>query len=205
MLPASHASPRFRAYRKRIVTPRRLLTLFLVLVLVGLGWYFGLGPGRPVLEKALAGLIDLTWQINKPTSTPTSSITPTPLPATVTSTPTRTRKPTATTVPTMPTLTFTPAFTETPESTCRDFSTVTLEDVGQELCVQGRVINVIENEGNTLIIFGVEPGAFYLITYSVPWQEGTIGTCYQVTGEVMRLLSSPVIVFGYQNLPVECP
>ena len=205
MLPASQASPRFKAYRKRIITPRRMLNLLLVLVLLGAGWYFGMGPGRPGLEKVLATLIDLAAQSSKPTETPTPSMTPLPPPASETPTPTTTRKPTATTAPVTPTPTPTPVYTNTPESTCRDFSTVTLEDVGQDLCVQGTVINVVENEGNTLIVFSVDAGTFYLITYDVAWPDGTIGTCYQVTGEVMRLLSSPVIVFGYQNLPVECP
>ena len=205
MLPASQASPRFKAYRKRIITPRRMLNLLLVLVLLGAGWYFGMGPGRQGLEKVLATLIDLALQSSQPTLTPIPSMTPLPLPASETPTPTATRKPTATTAPVTPTLTPTPALTDTPESTCRDFSTVTLDDVGLELCVQGSILNVIENEGNTLIVFSNEAGAFYLITYDVAWPDGSLGSCYQVTGEVMRLLSSPVIVFGYQNLPVECP
>lgn len=71
--------------------------------------------------------------------------------------------------------------------------------------MQGVVIRVVENVGNTLVVFSDEAGAFYLVTYDVDWPDGTEGTCYQITGEVDRLLSSPVIVFGYNNLPVECP
>jgi len=205
MLPASHASPRFKAYRKRIITPRRILNLLLVLILAGAGWYFGVGPGRPGLEKVLVTLIDLARNTSAPTSTPLPSDTAMPLLATGTPTPTATLRPTASATPVVPANTPVAAFTDTPESTCRDFDTVTLDDLGLELCVQGSILNVIEKEGNTLIVFSDEAGAFYLVTYDVLWSEGTIGTCYQVTGFIQRLLNSPVIVFGYQNLPTECP
>ncbi len=204
MLPASQASPRFKAYRQRF-TLRRGLTLLVVLALAGLGWYFGIGPGRPGLEKGLVSLVRLARQIGMPTATPLPTDTPIPPLPSTTSTLTATLRPTASATPALPTETPTVAPTETPESTCRDFSTVTLEDVGQEMCVQGTVIEVIQNSANTLIIFGVEAGAMYLVTYDVAWPDGTEGTCYQVTGEIQRLLSSPVIVFGYNNLPMECP
>jgi len=205
MLPASQASPRFKAYRKPVITSRRMLTLLFILLLAGLGWYFGIGPGRPGLERMLATLIELARQASIPTATPMPSGTPTLPPATEPPTPSATPRPTASVTPKIPTITPTVAITDTSVSTCRDFSTITLEDVGLELCVQGEVINVVENDANTLIVFSNEAGALYLVTYDVTWPEGTIGTCYQVTGEIQRLLSSPVIVFGYQNLPKECP
>ena len=205
MLPASHASARFKAYRKPIITTRRMLTLLLIFLLAGLGWYFGIGPGRSGLEKVLTTLIELARQASLPTPTPLPSDTPTLPAAPNTPTPSATPRPTASLTPIIPTSTPTLSFTDTPVSTCRDFSTVTLEDVGLELCVQGTVINVVEKEDNTLIVFSNEAGALYLVTYDVAWPDGTIGVCYQVTGEIQRLLSSPVIVFGYQNLPTECP
>jgi hypothetical protein len=205
MLPASHASPRFKAYPRRQITTRRVVTLFVVLALAGLGWYFGIGPGRPGLERGLVSLVQLARQVAMPTSTPLPTDTPIPPLPSTTSTPTATLRPTTSTTPVLPTETPTVAPTETPESTCRDFSTVTLEDVGQEMCVQGTVIEVIENISDTLIIFSYEAGSLYLVTYDVAWPDATEGTCYQATGEIQRLLSSPVIVFGYNNLPTECP
>jgi len=204
ILPASHASPRFKAYRPRF-TLRKGMTTLLVLALVGLGWYFGIGPGRPGLERGLAKLIHVARILNMPTSTPNPTETPSPLLPSMTPTVTVTLIPAASATRSIPTHTPTTAPSQTPASTCRDFSTVTLEDVGLEMCVQGMVLNVVENPGNTLIVFSNEAGAFYLVTYDVIWPDGTIGTCYQVTGEVQRLLGNPVIVFGYNNLPEECP
>jgi hypothetical protein len=204
MLPASHASPRFKAYRPRF-TLRKGLTILLVLVMIGLGWYFGIGPGRPGLEKGLTTLIRVARQMTMPTATPMPTETPVPWLPSLTPTSTVTRRPIASATPAIPTSTPTVAPSETPESTCRDFSTVTLEDVGLEMCVQGTVINVVENNNSTLIVFSNEVGAFYLVTYDVIWPDGSEGICYQVTGEIQRLLSNPVIVFGYNNLPEECP
>lgn len=205
VLPARQASPRFKAYRKRIITPRRIITLLVLLGLAGLGWYFGLGPGRPTLEKGLVNLVRLVRLASLPTSTPTPTDIPILPTASETPHPTATLQPTASATPALPIETPTAIPTDTPESTCRDFSTVSLEDIGQELCVQGTVVEVIENTGNTLIIFSYEARTLYWVTYDVSWPKGTEGTCYQVTGEIERLLSSPVVVFGYNNLPTECP
>ena len=206
MLPASQASPRFRAYRRRVFTTGRVGAILILLGLAGLGWYFGIGPGRPDLEKRLVALVELARSYAMPTATPLPTDTPVPALPSVTPTPTATMtRPTAsitlTQLPGTPTI----APTEPEESTCQDFTTLTLDNVGEELCVQGTVIEVIENVSDTLILFGYNPGSFYLVTYDVDWPDGTVGTCYQVTGEIQRLLSSPVIVFGYNNLPSECP
>lgn len=204
ILQASQAAPRFKAYRPRF-TLRMGLTILLVLALAGLGWYFGIGPGRPGLERGLAKLIYVARVMTMPTSTPGATETPAPMLPSLTPTSTLTLRPTASATRVMPTNTPTVAPSETPVYACVDFSTITLENVGLEMCVQGTVLNVVENPGNTLIVFSNEAGAFYLVTYDVAWPDGTIGNCYQVTGEIQRLLSSPVIVFGYNNLPEECP
>ena len=202
MLPRRHASPHFRAYPRPIFTRRRVITFFILLICGAAIWYFGFGPGKPGLEKALVALVKLA-------ATPTATLTPTPtaLPPTATETPrpTATRRPPASATPTQSAPPATALPTETQESDCRDYSTVTLEDVGQEMCVQGTVIRVIENQDNTLIVFSDQPGALYLVTYDVDWPEGTIGTCYQVSGEIEYLLNNPVVIFGYSDMPTECP
>jgi hypothetical protein len=202
MLPASHATPHMPAYPRQFITAGRFGAILMLIGLLGLGWFFGLGPGRPLLEDALVSLA------NRP-PTPTSTQVPSETPKQPTATPpapaTATLRPSAssTATPIPETATETP--TETPASTCRDYFAVTVADVGQELCVQGIILRVLKFETNTLILFSDEPGAFYLVTYDVPWSESTIGTCYQVTGEIQQLLSSPIIIFGYTNLPVVCP
>lgn len=206
MLPASQASPRFRAYRQRFFTAGRVGAFLILIGLAGLGWYFGIGPGRPGLERQLVALVNLARSYTVPTATPLPTDSPIPSLPSSTPTPTKTPLTMASATPTLPAITPTITTpTETAESSCLDFSTLTLGNVGEEVCVQGTVIEVIETVGNTLILFGYNPGSFYLVTYDVDWPDGTIGTCYQVTGEVQRLLSSPVIVFGYNNLPMECP
>jgi hypothetical protein len=208
MLPASQASRRFKAYRPRIKAGQ-VWTFIVVLALAGLGWFFGLGPGRSLLEQGLANLANLYREVTAPTATLLPTDTSLPPTATQTRQPTATWKPSWT-----PTSSFvietmvdapTVSPTDTPVSFCRDFSTITLADLGQVLCVQGTVIRVIENVGNTLVVFSDEPGMLYLVTYDVDWPDGTIGACYQATGEIQRLLNSPVIVFSYNNLPQECP
>ena len=213
MLPASQASPRFRAYRRRFFTAGRFGAFLILVGLAGLGWYFGIGPGRPGLEKKLVALVGLARSYTQPTATllptdapmqpiPSATFTPTA----VTIRPIASNTPTqAPFTPVQPSITVTVTPTATVESTCLDFSTITLDQIGEEVCVQGTVIEVIENLSDTLILFSYNQGSFYLVTYDVDWPEGTIGTCYQVTGEIQRLLSSPVIVFGYNNLPTECP
>ena len=206
MLPASQASPRFRAYRRRFFTTGRVGAFLILLGLAGLGWYFGIGPGRPGLEKRLVALVDLARSYAMPTTTPLPTDTPVPPLPSATPTPTATlMRPTASITPTQPPVTPTITPTKTMESTCQDFSTLTLDNVGEKVCVQGTVLEVIENVSDTLILFSYNPGSFYLVTYDVDWPDGTIGACYQVTGEIQRLLSSPVIVFRYNNLPMECP
>lgn len=204
ILPASQASARFKAYRPRI-TSGRLLTFFLVVALVGVGWFFGIGPGRPGLEKGLTNLIRVVRLATMPTPTATLTATAVPSTATVTPIPTATWQPVPSWTPTSPVASATSVPSETPTSACRDFSTITLDDVGNEWCVQGTVIQVIRNPGNTLIIFSVERDTMYWVTYDVIWPEGTEGMCYQMSGEIEELLNNPVLVFGYNNLPTECP
>jgi hypothetical protein len=88
---------------------------------------------------------------------------------------------------------------------CVNALTITLADIGQTLCVQGIILNLVQQSNASLIAFSAEPGAFYLITYDLVWNKGEEGDCIQITGKIQQLANSPVLVFGYQNLPEFCP
>ena len=82
---------------------------------------------------------------------------------------------------------------------------MTLDDVGQTLCVQGIVTELIKNTGNFMVVFSYQAGAFYWVTYDMEWPEALIGNCYQTTGEIYKINQNPVLVFDHRNFPEECP
>jgi hypothetical protein len=88
---------------------------------------------------------------------------------------------------------------------CRDVLSITLDDVGQTLCVQGTVTELISNPNNFMVVFSFQPGAFYWVTYDMVWSKAEVNKCYQVTGEILKINKNPVLVFDYRNIPEECP
>lgn len=166
-----------------------------------------MGPGRSMLERRLVSL-------KRAAPTYTQQVKVTPIPNTKTPdrpTHTITKNPT-----TRPTNTATieavvmstqiPAsVTPTSDSGCRDVLTVTLADVGQTLCVQGTIIETIANPTNFMVIFSTEKGSFYWVTYDLVWFQAELDTCYRTTGTIDQIANSPVLLFGYYNLPEECP
>jgi hypothetical protein len=112
----------------------------------------------------------------------------------------------ATSAQQIPSLTRVPdTSTPTSVSSCRDALTITLADVGQALCVQGTVIETITNPTNFMVIFSAEKGSFYWLSYDLVWSQAELDTCYQTTGTIDQIANSPVLVFGYNNLPKPCP
>jgi hypothetical protein len=160
-----------------------------------------------MLERSLS-----TLKSTVPTSTqqimPTAvSITETPEKPTSTSTRIPTSRPTNTqiveliTSPTQIPATVTP----TSDSGCRDALTITLADVGQTLCVQGTIIETLTRPTNFMVIFSTDKGSFYWVTYDLVWSQAELDTCYRTTGTIDQIANSPVLVFGYSNLPELCP
>ncbi len=187
--------------------------ILLGFVIVGLMLITIYGPGRPFLENSLIGLAK-----RAPTLTPTASPTAlpptsTPVPPTATPSPPPTASPTSTHLvviaasptkkPPTPTVvppTLTPTVPE-----CREVSSITLDDVGKTLCVQGTVVELIKNPTDMLVVFSVQRGAFYWISYDLTWTQAQVGKCYRIRGTIARILNNPVLAFDYRNIPEVCP
>jgi hypothetical protein len=204
MLPASSISPAEKAVFQR-VNLKLIVGILFGLVILAIILYFAVGGGRPILENSLASLVQVTATPTKqatstrllPSNTPFPSKTPTP-----SQTPRPTNTPTQKHIasPTAEVITSTPT-----AIACRDVLSITLDDVGQTLCVQGTVTELINNPDNFMVIFSYQPGAFYWVTYEMVWTKAEVGKCYQTTGEILRIFNSPVLVFDFRNIPEECP
>jgi hypothetical protein len=205
MVPASDIAPAEKDVFQRI-NLKLLVGILFGAIILAMILYFAVGGGRPILESGLASLVQVT-------ATPTKTVTPTRMPPTDTPLPTRTPVPSQTPRPTStPTIKVVTSPTQeaviiTPTSTpgCRDVLSITLDDVGQTLCVQGTVTELISNPNNFMVVFSYQPGAFYWVTYEVVWSKAEVGKCYHTTGEVLKINKSPVLVFDFRNIPEECP
>jgi len=193
------------------VNPKLLVGIFIGLLIIALIMYMLIGPGRSILEKKL-----LSLRRNEPTYTQqinvtAISVTNTPIMPNSTPTKTPTIRPTNTAIaevitsPSQIPLTATATLARTSESSCRETLSITVADVGQTLCVQGTIIETITNPTNFMVIFSTEKGSFYWLTYDLVWSQAELDTCYQTTGKIDQIANSPVLIFGYSNLPEICP
>ncbi len=181
-----------------------LITLFIL----ALGWFLLAGPGRPMLENGLAALVQRE-------ATPTMEAMPSPMPVTSTpvmptntALPSPTLRPSSTPTPRQSVASSTPSepmALPTDVSACRDALSITLADVGQTMCVKGVIIETVERPNAFMVIFNTQPGSFYWVSYDMVWSQAKIDTCYQVTGKVEQLASSPILIFNYDNIPEVCP
>lgn len=132
-----------------------------------------------------------------PTSTKTMAVlfTETPVPPTPTSRPTATRTPTE-----LPTSTPTP----TEEPACLSALDVTLDHLGESLCVEGTVTRSYYQEPAYYLIFGNAPGAFYMFSYDKRFDSINPGDCVSITGEIRRLKNNPVLVIGITDTLEAC-
>lgn len=208
MLPSSEVAPDLRKFRFAGFNPRKLLAVLGMIILLGMGWFFYAGPGRPVLESLLFGLVkeSQTNSVMTPTLANETEIVVVPTKTVqVVSTSTRTPlpQPSATAIASLDTPTVEPS--STTASDCVDVLTVTLEDLGKTLCVRGIIENFEARPSGFLIAFSNEPGSMYWVSYDLVWEPAKKGLCVELTGEVMQIADSPVIVFGYANLPQICP
>ena len=207
MLPSSEIAPDLRKFRLSGFRPIRILALLGLLILVGVGWFFYVGPGRSILEQLLSGIAQESQA--KKSVTPTMvKLTEAVLLPTYTvqtnSTSTRTLIPspssTTTVIPDTPTI----EVSLTSTSVCLDVLTITLEDLGKTICVRGVIENYETRPSGFIIAFSNQPGSMYWVSYDLVWEIAKEGLCVEVTGEVMQIANSPVIVFGYTNLPQLC-
>ena len=204
MLPSSDIRPDLRKFRSFRPSPLTIRALLLLLLIIFLGWFLYFGPARPLLDNTLSGLMsrlqpDTTIQ---PTHSIVSPVTQTATDVASTATPTIrvSSSPTATGVKNTPTS----RPSETAKNECVDVLTVTLNDVGKTLCVRGMILNFENRPSGFLIAFSAQRGSMYWVSYDLVWEPAKEGLCVETMGEVMQIANSPVLVFGYKNLPQIC-
>jgi hypothetical protein len=71
--------------------------------------------------------------------------------------------------------------------------------------MQGIILNTVDNPNGYLIAFGNQPHDFYLVSYDLVWTGGEAGDCIQVIGKIDQIGNSPIMLFGWNNLPQVCP
>lgn len=83
----------------------------------------------------------------------------------------------------------------TPDSSCRLWSEVTLEHVGQTLCVYGVILRRYSTDDLPyVVIFSEEPGTFIFIDRTTGYTQFRPGMCVQATGTVeSRARTRPAI------------
>ena len=198
---------------------RAAVVIVILLVVLTLAWAFGIGPLSPYVHQMIAQLNERAMQpLKTETTAPTQAVDDTSSPsqsepalslpidnptATMTFTPTFTA--TAEASPT-PTDTETP----TPEPTatssvagCVPASSITLADVGRELCVTANVFKAEIFE----TYFSVRTGEdFYYVSYAKGWYkdygvtwEFKKGDCVYAEGLIEKIGSYPLMQVGYNN------
>jgi hypothetical protein len=206
---------------------RRLFSIILwfigLLSVFALVWAIGFGPINPYFRQMIS---QLNERAMAPIATETESFTATkPLPKTTTPVPSDSEVNVVEPTPTLdkttqPTVSYTATEegTQTPEMTptttpevtptfslagCVPASSITLEDVGKELCVTAYVFKAEVFE----TYFSVRTGEdFYFVSYAKGWYEGygttwelKKGACVYAVGKIERIGSFPLMQVGYKN------
>jgi hypothetical protein len=214
------------------LTPTKVISTFIAMILLALGWFIFFGPGAPALEKFLdklamqkeAAPTQAPTITNAPVSdTPTATglsvslptLTASPMGKSTSSPtvmPTNTLVPTSSEPPATPTETAT-ATPETPTAAplptsliegCTPASAVTIDDVGKTMCVVGKVLRTKEKNGIFYIYLEQDPKAFFFVSYQRSW-DLKAGECVFATGPITNIVSIPIMEIGY-NPPLEfCP
>jgi len=123
-------------------------------------------------------------------------LSPTPIPQTPTRAPTSTEMPTP-----APTSTITP--TERPA--CLNALDVTVENIGETICVEGTVTKAYFQEPAFYIIFGNASDAFYMFSYDRRFDSLVPGDCVRITGKIQSLKNDPIIVITARDILETCP
>jgi hypothetical protein len=99
-----------------------------------------------------------------------------------------------------------PTFTNTApvQGDCVQALSVTLADVGKELCVTG-IVEYTTQKGNSFsIYFSKDDGDFRIVVYDRVPKGIEKGVCVKVTGVIKELLSAPVIAPGFKDVIEIC-
>ena len=151
-------------------------------------------------EVDIESLNRFTQNLEGVTTTPKANSTPS-----IIGTPTERAKSSPTnTVLASPTVTSSSA----PEN-CTLWSDITIENVGQEICIYGEYQEIYErDDGTHVMIFADEPGSFNIWSNPKPmwWYLNSIdGTCIMIKGEVMTSGVRPMILLGSRDILEPCP
>ncbi|MCX6027368.1 MAG: hypothetical protein NTY23_14115 [Chloroflexi bacterium] len=94
----------------------------------------------------------------------------------------------------------------TSQTGCRDALTVGEAEIGQSLCVRGRVRVGYGRRGDYYIKFSNEQNAFFMLGYDWNYAYGGVnpGDCVMVEGTVKKLGGAPVMIIEEQQLAL-CP
>jgi len=91
---------------------------------------------------------------------------------------------------------------------CLDWSAVTLEQLGQELCVQGEYLQTsLRSDGTYVMVFSQDPGAFQVWSYpkSFEWYlKGSQATCVVARGSLNTSGIRPIIILGAHGVMEAC-
>jgi hypothetical protein len=92
---------------------------------------------------------------------------------------------------------------------CYSWSEITIDRVGEELCVYGEYDQIVERtDGTHVMNFSSDPGSFNIWSYPKPlwWYLETIdGKCIMVEGQIITSGIRPIIMLGSQDTIMECP
>ena len=92
---------------------------------------------------------------------------------------------------------------------CTLWSDITIENVGQEICIYGGYQEIYDrDDGTHVMIFADEPGSFNIWSNPKPmwWYLSSIdGTCIMIKGEVMTSGVRPMILLGSRDILEPCP
>ncbi len=89
---------------------------------------------------------------------------------------------------------------------CRDALNISEAEIGQTLCVRGKVRVGYGRRGNYYIKFSNEPNAFYMMGYDWNYDYGGVnpGDCVMIDGTIQKLGGQPVMVIEEEQLAL-CP
>jgi len=92
---------------------------------------------------------------------------------------------------------------------CVLWSEITLNQVGEDICVYGDYLEIIvRDDGTHVMIFSDEAGSFNVWSNPKPmwwYLEDIQGTCIIVQGEIISSGVRPVILLGSQDILEACP
>ena len=165
-----------------------LCSLFLAFTIVNasIGSYLG-ATGQHQFLNSLASEIEIQNKPLAPTRLPTRRPSKTPVPG-------------ATRVMSKSDIRYTSEAEEQSPSDCTLWSSVTLTDVGKNLCVYGVIKHSTVRDDTLYLTFSNKSSDFFFVHYGGTWFEGVENNCAMAEGKIQQIGGSPVIVINQYDL-----